>query len=204
MVESCTLFKLHSFQMLSLASYCQSERLVAAGTLTECSTGGDKRVCDGAVTKTLKSSTPSVQVCDMGKLKVKNVQQVGKGAPTPGGGQRHNCCILHCHNITIFFPECEWYGQLYCSGDIIIDLYSWKFLKKCADGKMGIYGRSWQEVAQDPRFKVIIWQCQQTTFISFFVRMMSEELERNCDVNKIMINLVFNLEINFHLGQNAF
>ena len=37
--------------------------------------------------------------------------------------------------------ECEWYGQLYCSGDIIIDLYSWKFLKKCADGKMGIYGR---------------------------------------------------------------
>ena len=50
--------------------------------------------------------------------------------------------------------ECEWYGQLYCSGDIIIDLYSWKFLKKCADGKMGIYGRTWQEVAQDPRFKV--------------------------------------------------
>ena len=51
--------------------------------------------------------------------------------------------------------ECEWYGQLYCSGDIIIDLYSWKFLKKCADGKMGVYGRSWQEVSQDPRFKVI-------------------------------------------------
>lgn len=68
---------------------------MAAGTLTECSTGGDKRVCDGAVTKTLKSSTPSVQVCDMGKLKVKNVQQVGKGAPTPGGGQRHNCCIFN-------------------------------------------------------------------------------------------------------------
>ena len=32
--------------------------------------------------------------------------------------------------------ECEWYGQLYCSGDIIIDLYSWKFLKTCAGGKM--------------------------------------------------------------------
>lgn len=55
-----------------------------------------------------------------------------------------------------YFPylECEWYGQLYCSGDIVVDLYSWKFLKKCADGKMGIYGRTWQEVANDPRFKV--------------------------------------------------
>ena len=34
------------------------------------------------------------------------------------------------------FKECEWYGQLYCSGDIIIDLFSWKFLKTCAGGKM--------------------------------------------------------------------
>lgn len=50
--------------------------------------------------------------------------------------------------------ECEWYGTLYCSGDIIIDLYSWKFLKKCQNGKMGIYGRTWQEVAADPRFEV--------------------------------------------------
>ena len=56
--------------------------------------------------------------------------------------------------LILFNLECEWYGQLYCSGDIVIDLYSWKFLKKCADGKMGIYGRSWQEVANDPRFKV--------------------------------------------------
>ena len=37
-----------------------SERLVAAGTLTECKTGGS-RVCDGAVTKELKSTNPSVQ-----------------------------------------------------------------------------------------------------------------------------------------------
>ena len=36
------------------------ERLVAAGTLTECKTGGN-RVCDGAVTKELKSTNPSVQ-----------------------------------------------------------------------------------------------------------------------------------------------
>ena len=33
-------------------------------------------------------------------------------------------------------------------------MISWKFLKKCANGKMGIYGRSWRDVTQDPRFKV--------------------------------------------------
>ena len=27
---------------------------------------------------------------------------------------------LHC-------PGCEWYGQVYCSGDVIIDLYRWWF-----------------------------------------------------------------------------
>ena len=26
------------------------------------------------------------------------------------------------------FAECEWYGQLYCSGDIIIDLYRCHFI----------------------------------------------------------------------------
>ena len=82
------ILKSNIFQLLSLSAvYTRCERLVAAGTLTECSVKGDKRVCDGAVTKTLKSSTPSVQVCDMGKLKVKNVKQVGAGAPSPGGGR---------------------------------------------------------------------------------------------------------------------
>jgi len=64
-----------------------AERLVAAGSLTECKAAGDKRVCDGAVTKELKSTTPSVQVCDMGQLKVKNLKQVGAGAPQLGGGK---------------------------------------------------------------------------------------------------------------------
>ena len=81
-----------------------AERLVAAGSLTECKAPGDKRVCDGAVTKELKSTTPSVQVmvmvlmifmiidlpvqvCDMGQLKVKNLKQVGAGAPQLGGGK---------------------------------------------------------------------------------------------------------------------
>ena len=44
------------------ARLARAERLVAAGSLTECTTGGDTRVCDGAVTKELKSTTPSVQV----------------------------------------------------------------------------------------------------------------------------------------------
>ena len=67
-----------------------------------------RQVCDGATVKSLSSSTPSVQVssaankfhilakyctndidiqvCDMGKLKIKNLKQVGKGAPQIGGG----------------------------------------------------------------------------------------------------------------------
>ena len=62
------------------------ERLVAAGSLSECKGKGDSRVCDGAVTKELKSSTPSVQVCEGGKLTVKAKKKVGTGAPTSGGG----------------------------------------------------------------------------------------------------------------------
>ena len=42
-----------------------AERLVAAGTLTECKARGDTRVCDGAVTKELKSTVPSVQVMNV-------------------------------------------------------------------------------------------------------------------------------------------
>ena len=30
----------------------------------------------------------SLQVCDMGQLKVKNVKQVGQGAPKSGGGEQ--------------------------------------------------------------------------------------------------------------------
>ena len=73
--------------LLVLFQQINSERLVAAGSLTECKAAGDKRVCDGAVTKELKSTVPSVQVCDMGKLKVKGAKQVGDGAPTSGGGE---------------------------------------------------------------------------------------------------------------------
>ena len=42
---------------------------------------------------------------------------------------------------------------------------SWKFLKKCVDGKMGIYGRTWQEVAEDPRFRVMRFHYDNITDI---------------------------------------
>lgn len=76
--------------LVAIFHQVNSERLVAAGTLTECKAQGDKRVCDGAVTKELKSTIPSVQVCDMGKLKVKGAKQVGNGAPKSGGGEKQN------------------------------------------------------------------------------------------------------------------
>ena len=63
-----------------------SERLVAAASLTECKGRGNSRICDGAVTKELKSTTPSVQVCEGGQLRVKAKKKVGAGAPSSGGG----------------------------------------------------------------------------------------------------------------------
>lgn len=36
----------------------------------------------------------SLQVCDMGQLKVKNVKQVGQGAPKSGGGELKNFLFL--------------------------------------------------------------------------------------------------------------
>eukprot|EP00092_Neocalanus_flemingeri_P038197 GFUD01041576.1.p1 GENE.GFUD01041576.1~~GFUD01041576.1.p1 ORF type:complete len:140 (+),score=35.08 GFUD01041576.1:148-567(+) len=120
-----------------LAPLFPCERLVLKGSLKECKGKDEGRICDGAVIKELKTinaKNPPLQVCEKGKLKVKGQKKVGADAPKQGG-------------------ECEWYGQLYCNGDIIVDLYSWKFLKKCGQGRMYIYGRSWQEVADDTRFQ---------------------------------------------------
>merc|ERR1712106_559011 len=108
--------------LLSLLATC--ERLVLKGSLVPCQAKAGT-VCDGAVIKELNTNNPSLQVCEKGKLTVKGKKKVGADAPKPGG-------------------ECEWYGQLYCNGDIIVDLYSWAFLKKCGEGRMYVYGRSWQ------------------------------------------------------------
>merc|ERR1711872_179209 len=133
-MKTLPLSALFLFSLMSQQVTC--ERLVLEGSLVECK-AKEGRVCDGAVIKELKTNKPSLQVCEKGRLTVKGAKKVGADAPKQGG-------------------ECEWYGQLYCNGDIIIDLYSWAFLKKCGQGRMYVYGRSWQEVASDPRFRDVV------------------------------------------------
>ena len=76
------------FSLVLISDPVESERLVAAGSLMECKGRGNSRICDGAVTKELKSTTPSVQVCEGGQLRVKAKKKVGAGAPSSGGGDR--------------------------------------------------------------------------------------------------------------------
>merc|ERR1712106_694256 len=129
------------FLVTLLVHLLTCERMVLEGSLVECEAKAG-RVCDGAVFEVLKTDNPAnlpkvTKVCEKGKLTVKGEQKVGADPPGQGG-------------------ECEWYGQLYCDGDIIVDLYSWAFLKKCGQGRMYIYSRSWQEVENDPRFQKVI------------------------------------------------
>ena len=49
--------------------------------------------------------------------------------------------------------NCEWYGQTFCVGDVIIDLYRWWFKVRCIDGEMQVIATQWQDVVNDPRFK---------------------------------------------------
>merc|ERR1719419_821561 len=107
------------------------QRLVQAGTQKECKGPDNSRLCDGAALKTLSTT---VQVCVKGRKKLIPKKKLNvKALPSSDA-------------------PCEWYGQLYCNGDIVVDLYRWWFLKKCASGRMYVYGRTWLEVAQDPRF----------------------------------------------------
>merc|ERR1719186_1728053 len=134
MRTSLVCFTLFTYvSVFQLLPFLSCERMVLEGSLQECK-GEQGRICDGAVTKELSNSK---QVCQKGRLKIQSNKKVPADAPKQGG-------------------ECEWYGQLYCDGDIIVDLYSWKFLKKCGQGRMYVYGRSWQEVAQDTRFQVLL------------------------------------------------
>merc|ERR1712048_1558187 len=57
MLQSCVLTIVCCLLVVGVSS----ERLVAADSLTECKGQGNSRICDGAVTKELKSTTPSVQ-----------------------------------------------------------------------------------------------------------------------------------------------
>merc|ERR1712123_200502 len=90
-----------------------------------------KEVCEGAVTKELKST---LQICTNGRLKLKKKSEVEPGYPLAGG-------------------ECVWYGEILCDGTVVEDLHRWWFLSKCSSSRMRVVSRSWLEVSRDPRYR---------------------------------------------------
>merc|ERR1712080_46374 len=100
-------------------------------SLQACSYKG-QQICDGAVTKEI--GTKLLQVCVGTSLKYKKRSQVKPGYPLAGN-------------------DCEWYGEILCDGETVIDLYRWWFESHCSNKKMSVRARSWEEVVRDPRFK---------------------------------------------------
>merc|ERR1711892_872052 len=75
-----------------------------------------EEVCEGAVTKELKST---LQICTNGRLKLKKKSEVEPGYPLAGG-------------------DCFWYGEILCDGAVVEDLHRWWFLSKCVKSKMRV------------------------------------------------------------------
>eukprot|EP00090_Calanus_glacialis_P012295 TRINITY_DN20793_c0_g1_i1.p1 TRINITY_DN20793_c0_g1~~TRINITY_DN20793_c0_g1_i1.p1 ORF type:complete len:137 (-),score=31.28 TRINITY_DN20793_c0_g1_i1:205-615(-) len=112
--------------------------------LTSKKVGGDckyqgRRVCSGSIVKTFKYSK-LVRVCDRGVLRYKQSKDV-KDAPRRGPGVEGSQ------------DDCVWYGQVFCGGDVVIDLYSWWFQMRCSDGKMRVEARQWGDVVRDSRYQ---------------------------------------------------
>ena len=90
---------------------------------------------------------------------------------------------------------------------IFQDLYSWAFLKKCGQGRMYIYGRSWQEVENDPRFQVIfcpdisvifwIFRRWLTTLSSDFWKLHQWTKHFIWNLNKVRKNMSKNVETQY-------
>merc|ERR1719483_2024834 len=93
-------------------------------------------VCEGAVTKELKST---LQICTNGRLKLKKKSEVKPGYPLVGRDTGPD-------------KDCTWYGTVYCSGDVIQDLHRWWFLMKCSSTRLSVIARSYTQVVQDKRF----------------------------------------------------
>ena len=111
-------------------------------TLQVVSPGGDcefegGKVCHGAITK---AKGKFLEVCTRGKLRNKLARKVKKGAPMVGKDTGPGF-------------DCNWYGTVYCNGDVVQDLYRWWFLMKCSAGIMRVYSRSYEEVSKDKRYK---------------------------------------------------
>jgi len=117
---------------------CTAVLLVALAPSVEgdCTFGG-KKICEGAVTK---EKFYSVKICLDGRLKWRQKTQVKKGYPVVGKDTGPG-------------KDCKWYGETYCKGDTVEDLYRWWFQVKCSNGRMSVQSRSWSAVVNDPRYK---------------------------------------------------
>jgi len=91
-----------------------------------------RRVCNGETHKVRSDGTRIT--CQDGKFKVVKGRK--------GKSEEENS-----------LENCEWYGQVYCSGDVIQDLDAWWFKVRCSKGRMEVQGTQWMDVVNDPRFK---------------------------------------------------
>ena len=57
-----------------------------------------------------------------------------------------SCEIVTCHAVTLVFLDCEWYGTVFCDGDVVEDLFRWWFKMKCSKGKFSVDSSNLAEV----------------------------------------------------------
>merc|ERR1712025_317332 len=119
-------------------------RLITSSRVSSKTKGGcdyqGTRVCNGAIVQTFRLSS-FVRVCEKGKLKVKRTRDITNAQK-------------RISERTLGKRDCTWYGEAYCHGDEVIDLYRWWFKMVCSDGNMRIQPRRWREVVRDPRYEL--------------------------------------------------
>merc|ERR1712025_321639 len=94
--------------------------------------GGEiNEIEEGSVTEVRKTT---VRVCENGKTILKKKEEVPKPFKRPCGG-------------------CFFDGKIVCNGIIVRDLYRWWFKAQCQNGLMRPIGRTYLDVASDPRFR---------------------------------------------------
>merc|ERR1712025_713837 len=86
---------------------------------------------EGSVTEVKKTK---VRVCENGKTILKKKEEVPKPYKWACGG-------------------CSVNGKIVCKGTIVWDLYRWWFKAQCQNGLMRPIGRTYLDVASDPRFR---------------------------------------------------
>merc|ERR1712079_68312 len=109
--------------------FSTSVRVVKLGG-KDCDYQGTK-ICNGAVTKEI--GTKLVKICSDGKIKTKTRKSVGEGYPLVG-------------RDTGAGKDCQWYGTVFCDGDVVEDLFRWWFKMKCSKGKFSVDSSNLAEV----------------------------------------------------------